>query len=242
MDSLEACIQYHFQNKALLREALTHPSIRYEKRARSVDNQRLEFLGDAVLQLVLSDTLFQRLPDRDEGLLTKLRTRLVSARALAKMARAIDLGAYIRLGKSAEAARGRERDSTLSDALEALMGAIYLDGAFEAARDFILRVADTELMAVMEKPVDVNPKGELQELLQGTLGSAPTYEIVQEEGPAHERVFRVVASFESIQLGQGKGFSKKEAEIEAAGAALAGAPLKELLRKTASDKAPGMTL
>lgn len=236
MDSLETRIQYHFQNKALLREALTHPSIRYEKRARPADNQRLEFLGDAVLQLVLSETLFQRLPDRDEGLLTKLRTRLVSARALAKMARAIGLGAHIWLGKSAESTRGRERDSTLSDALEALMGAIYVDGSFQAARDFILRVASTELQAVMEKPVDVNPKGELQELLQGILGRAPAYEIVQEEGPAHERIFRVVVSWNSTELGQGKGFSKKEAEIEAASAALAGAPLKELLHKAPSKK------
>lgn len=236
MDSLETRIQYQFRNKALLREALTHPSIRYEKRARTADNQRLEFLGDAVLQLVLSETLFRRLPGRDEGLLTKLRTRLVSARALAKMARAIGLGGYIWLGKSAELARGRERDSTLSDALEALMGAIYVDGSFEAARDFILRVADTELEAVMDKPVDVNPKGELQELLQGTMGSAPTYAIVQEEGPAHERIFRVVVSFDSTELGQGKGFSKKEAEIEAAGAALAGIPLKELLGRVRQGK------
>src|SRR4249920_1996358 len=129
LDSLETRIDYRFRNKALLQEALTHPSIRYEKRARSADNQRLEFLGDAVLQLVLSETLFRRLPNCDEGLMTKLRTRLVSERALAKMARAIGLGPFIWLGKSVQTSGGRERDSTLSDALEALMGAIYLDGS-----------------------------------------------------------------------------------------------------------------
>ncbi len=237
-ESLEARIQYHFTNKALLQEALTHPSCRSKANGRTTDNQRLEFLGDGVLQFVIAETLFKLLVDRDEGVLTKLRTRLVSERALAKMARGIGLGAYVSLGRSVENTRGRDRDSTLADALEALMGAINIDGSLEAARSFILRVAATELQAVMDKPVDVNPKGELQELLQGTLGNPPAYEIVQEEGPAHERIFRVMVVWETMELGRGQGSSKKEAEIDAATAALSGAPLKKLLRKAASSKLP----
>jgi ribonuclease-3 len=237
MDSLEARIGYEFRDRALLKEALTHPSVRYEKRAKLADNQRLEFLGDAVLQLVLSEVLFKRLPDSDEGLMTKLRTRLVSERALAKMARAIGLGPYLILGKSVEITGGRERGSTLSDALEALMGAIYLDGSFEAAERFILQTAGAELEAVMQSPVDVNPKGELQELLQGALGIAPRYVTVQEEGPAHERIFRVVVFSEATELGHGKGLSKKEAEIEAARSALAGSKLQQIMPRAKTHKA-----
>ncbi len=229
LDSLETRIQYQFHNRALLQEALTHPSTQRQQRARHADNQRLEFLGDAVLQLVLSETLYQRLPDNDEGLMTKLRTRLVSAQPLANMARAIGLGEFLWLGKSEESAGGRERDSILSDALEALMGAIYLDGSFDAAQRFVLHVADAELKTVMDKPVDINPKGELQELLEGKLGSSPTYLIVQEDGPPHKRIYQAAAFWTSIELGNGKGFSKKEAEIKAASAALTGIPLKELL-------------
>ncbi len=232
-ESLESRIQYRFRNPALLEEALTHPSVPPKKGARPANNQRLEFLGDAVLQLVLSETIFRRMPQCDEGLMTKLRTRLVSERALARMARAIGLGADVRLGKSVDVSRGRDRDSTLSDALEALMGAVYLDAGFEAAQSFVLRVADMELREVMEKPVDVNPKGDLQELLQAALGQAPDYEILQEEGPAHERIYKVVVSWKSMELGQGRGSSKKLAEVEAAADALSGAPLKELLRKVA---------
>lgn len=242
LELLETRIQYQFRDRALLQEALTHPSTRQQQRARHADNQRLEFLGDAILQLVFSETLYRRLPQSDEGLMTKLRTRLVSARPLANMARLIGLGDFLWLGKSVESSGGRERDSTLSDGLEALIGAVYLDGSFEAAQQFVMRVAHAELNAVLEKPVDINPKGELQELLERMMGNSPAYQIVQEDGPAHQRVFRAVVSWASTELGQGNGSSKKEAEVEAASAALAGTPLKELLKKSSSNKEPSETL
>ncbi len=236
MDLLEARIQHQFRNRALLEEALTHPSTRQQGRKRHADNQRLEFLGDAVLQLILSEILFQRLPNGDEGLMTKLRTRLVSERPLASMARTIGLGDFLWLGKSEDKVGGRERDSILSDAFEALTGAIYQDGSFEAAQRFVLHVAHAELNAVLDQPVDINPKGELQELLERTLGGSPTYKILREDGPAHKPTYEIAVFWKSTELGEGKGFSKKDAEIKAAIAALAGTPLHDLLKKIPSNK------
>lgn len=231
MDSLESRIRYRFRDPALLEEALTHASMRHEARETPRDNQRLEFLGDAVLDLVLSEALYQRLPDRDEGVMTKLRTRLVSEGALAKMARNLGLGNFLKINRSAEITGCRDRDSTLADALEALIGAVYLDGTLEAARAMILDVSGSELQVVLAKPVDVNPKGELQELLQGLTAITPAYAILREEGPAHERLFQAIVTWNGHRLGEGVGPSKKEAEIAAAEAALAGTELKELVHR-----------
>lgn len=240
MELLETRIQYRFRQPALLKEAMTHPSVRYVGGHRVPDNQRLEFLGDSVLQLVLSETLFQNLPGGDEGIMTKLRTRLASERALAKMARELDLGPFIVIGKGEEGTGGRDRDSTLADALEALLGAIYLDGAMEAARSFVLRMINQELQAMLERPVDVNPKGELQELLQSVSGVTPTYEIIHKEGPDHRKFYRVVVSCNGRPLGHGEGYSKQIAEIESAKAALNGNELKSLLREIGSAT-PGLS-
>jgi ribonuclease-3 len=217
---LEERIGYRFHDRQLLEEALTHPSVSHESGRRSFDNQRLEFLGDAVLQLVMTEQLYRQFAQDAEGQLTKLRSRLVSRDALEAHARAIDLGIALHLGRGEEASGGRERSSTLADAFEALIGAIYLDSSLENAREFILRVAAGDLKEIAKAPVDVNPKGQLQELLQAILPSSPTYEVISESGPEHDKEFIVRAVWEGVPLGQGSGRSKKQAEAAAALAAM----------------------
>ena len=230
MDSIETRIQYQFANPALLTEALTHASIRYESRAEVIDNQRLEFLGDAVLQLVLSEVLFRQFPDSDEGVLTKLRTRLVSTKALCTMARQLQLGTFLILGKAEESNGGRERESALADALEAVIGAVYLDGGLTSAQHFVLHLMDEELKALIKQPDDVNPKGELQELLQGLSSEAPTYEILASSGPDHKKQFDAAVLWRGKQIGHGRGLRKKDAEADAARDALVNPELANLLR------------
>ncbi len=237
MESLESRIQYVFRQPSLLEEALSHPSLRYEKRKNIPDNQRLEFLGDAVLQLVLSDAVYHRLPNADEGLMTKLRTRIVSTRPLAKLARQMQLADYIKMGRGEEANKGRERESIQADALEALIGALYLDGGLEAARGFVLRLADSELKVILATPVEINPKGELQELLQSLGTTAPSYHIVDTQGPDHEKQYAAAVVWNDRELGRGTGASKKDAQIQAAAAALAGTPLSTLLRELGTASA-----
>lgn len=220
MDALEATIGYHFADRTLLQQALTHPSLACESRRPHFDNQRLEFLGDAVIQLVLTDELFRRFPDSGEGHLTKLRSRLVSREALCHFAREIGLGKKLLLGKGELASGGRDRPSNLADAFEALAGAIFLDGGLEAARHFLEANGRTLIEAILNQPEETNPKGELQERLQAITTSSPTYVIVDEGGPDHLKSFIAEVRWEGIALGRGRGGSKKEAEINAASVAL----------------------
>jgi ribonuclease-3 len=220
MQPLEARIRYKFRNSLLLAEALTHPSLSYESQRPNFDNQRLEFLGDAVLQLVVTEELFRRFPAMPEGSLTKMRSRLVSRRALARFAMAVQLGDYVMLGKGEEASGGRKRLSTLADALEALIGAVYLDGGRKQARDLVLSLLDGEMEAIAESPGERNPKGELQEELQAIHPQAPSYRIIGESGPDHRRVFQAEVSWCGRVLATGKGKSKKDAEARAASEAL----------------------
>ena len=220
MKSLEKRIGYKFRNSLLLAEALTHPSLAYETQKPHFDNQRLEFLGDAVLQLVLTDELYHLFPKFAEGRLTKLRSRLVSRQALEKYAIACKLGNYLMIGKGEEASGGRERASTLADAFEALVGAIYLDGSITAAREFILGACKMDLEHVAEAPTEINPKGELQEILQGLSTRSPNYRIVSQEGPDHCRLFEANVEWGGQILGTGTGQSKKAAEALAAADAL----------------------
>ncbi len=218
--NLESRLGYKFRNSFLLAEAMTHPSLAYESRRPHFDNQRLEFLGDAVLQLILTEDLFRMFPDFPEGILTKLRSRLVSRRALARFALTIDLGAYVLLGKGEEATGGRRRTSTLADAFEALIGAVYMDGGFDAARELVLRLFQKEIEALAGSPEEKNPKGELQESLQALRPEAPEYEILSESGPDHRKVFQARVAWCGLELAQGRGKSKKEAEARAAAEAL----------------------
>jgi len=220
MQPLESRIEYKFRNSFLLAEALTHPSLAYESQRPHFDNQRLEFLGDAVLQLIVTEVLYKLFPDAPEGNLTKLRSRVVSRRALARFAMMIHLGDYVLLGKGEEATGGRRRLSTLADAFESLIGAIYLDSGQEAAKALIMKLFESEIDGMVTSPDERNPKGELQECLQAIHPIAPIYRIVSESGPDHRRVFQAEVVWQDKLLASGKGKSKKEAEARAAAEAL----------------------
>jgi ribonuclease-3 len=213
---LEERIGHKFRNPLLLAEALTHPSLRHETQRQGFDNQRLEFLGDAILQLVITEYLYEKFHTDPEGQLTKLRSRLVSRDTLKKYALALDLGRDLMMGRGEEASGGRARTSTLADAFEALIGAIYLDSDLNGARKFVLTQARLDLEQMAVEPVDINPKGNLQELLQSISASSPIYKVLSQTGPEHAKTFVVEVIWEGIALGKGKGNSKKEAETAAA--------------------------
>lgn len=236
MEPLEVLIGHTFHNPDLLRVALTHPSLAYETQREHPDNQRLEYLGDAVLQLVLSHHLYEAFPDSAEGALTKLRSRLVSRPALAAYGRRLELGSHLLIGRGEESSGGRLRDSALADAVEALVAAVYLDAGLHAAVKVVLRLCGEELQLVMDQPTEVNPKGQLQELLQTFTKGSPRYVIISEEGPDHKKSFVARVDWNSQTLGTGGGTSKKEAETAAAQAALEGPVVATL--KTA---VPGQT-
>lgn len=218
--TLQTRLGYTFHDEGLLRLALTHPSIAHEQNTATAHNQRLEFLGDAVLQLVLTRELYEKFPTFSEGPLTKARAKLVNRRALAERARPLDLGAHLILSRGEETNGGRERGSTLADAFEALLGALFLDGGFEAAREFIHREFAPVLDSLSELPNIENPKGELQELLQSGSEHAPEYRFVSASGADHDRDFECAVLHEGVELARGCGKSKKAAESEAAMAAL----------------------
>lgn len=220
MDPIESTISYKFVNSLLLAEALTHPSLARESKRSRFDNQRLEHLGDAVIQLILTEELFRLFPEFGEGQLTKLRSRLVSRDALCQFACKISLGHYLLLGKGELSSGGRERPSNLADAFEALAGAIYLDGGLEAARSFIFTNFREFIEEIAAQPEERNPKGTLQECLQAIAPSSPTYRLIGQEGPDHLKSFIAEVKWEGLILGQGSGRSKQEAEISAATEAL----------------------
>ena len=217
---LQTRMGYAFHDPGLLRLALTHPSVAHEQGVPMQTNQRLEFLGDAVLQVVLTQELYEKFPSFDEGPLTKARAKLVNRRTLAEHARELDLGRNLTLSRGEEMHGGRERPSALADAFEALLGAIVLDGGFEVARAFILGRFQTAFGGLAAIPTIENPKGELQELLQASSTEAPDYHVVSASGPDHDRVFECTVHHGGVELARGRGKSKKAAESEAALAAL----------------------
>jgi ribonuclease-3 len=220
MNPLEERIGYKFRNSLLLAEALTHSSISLERKNYPFDNQRLEFLGDAVLQLVVTEHLYQLFPDFSEGRLTKLRTRIVSRAGLKNHAVDIGIGGHLMMGRGEDASGGRTRASTLADAFESLVGAMYLDGGYGEVRDFILRETEEDFREIAAEPEEINPKGRLQEILQAIAPSAPLYEVISQSGPEHQKHFECRVVWENIELARGTGRSKKQAEVEAATAAL----------------------
>lgn len=210
----EDSLNYKFHNQKLLRHALTHSSYANEKRMNKLDNnERLEFLGDAVLELVTSEFLFNRNTKMPEGDLTKLRARLVCEQTLAACAREIKVGDYILLGKGEAATGGRERLSILSDAMEAIIGAIYLDGGFTNAKEFICKFV---LSDIENKKLFFDSKTILQEIVQSEYKEQLSYELLKEEGPDHNKKFTVAALVNDTHLGIGVGRTKKAAEQEAA--------------------------
>jgi ribonuclease-3 len=223
-DDLEEKLGHAFARPELLRQALTHASYGHEKRQRLPDNQRLEFLGDAVLQLAVTEELFRRFPELPEGRLTVLRARLVNRVHLQALAQELGVGDHLILGRGEENSRGRQRGSILADAMEAVIGALYEEAGWEKVRAVLLRLLGPALDAIAaeDEPVPANPKGHLQEKLQADGEHPPIYRCVAETGPAHARSYEVVVEWQGRELGRGTGASKKEAETRAAEAALAG--------------------
>lgn len=223
LDDFQQRLGHVFADGNLLRLALTHASFGHEKRQRVPDNQRLEFLGDAVLQLAVTAELYRRFPELPEGRLTVLRAGLVNRNNLQALAQELGLGEHLILGRGEANSQGRERPSILADAMEAVLGAVFEEVGWEPSRAIILRLLEPSLAAIAPENnvVGANPKGALQEKLQAEGDHPPQYKCVAESGPAHARVYEVVVEWQGRELGRGQGASKKEAETRAAQAALA---------------------
>ena len=215
MKQLEKNIGYHFRDKNLLKTAVTHSSFANENRGGLAYNERLEFLGDAVLQLVTSEKLFKENPDMPEGRMSKQRAALVCEDALAGYSKEIQLGDFMQLGKGEEATGGRNRPSILADAFEALIGAIFLDGGMDNAKRFVRRFLDVAHTSLKDY------KTLLQEIIQKNPGERLSYVVIGESGPDHDKVFNVEVHLNSNVIGKGTGKSKKQAEQAAAKEALA---------------------
>ncbi|MDE7017329.1 MAG: ribonuclease III [Lachnospiraceae bacterium] len=218
IEELEKRIEYHFKNKLLLRQALTHSSFANEQKINKYDDyERLEFLGDAVLELVTSEFLFRENAKMTEGQLTKMRASMVCEQALAYCAREFGLEEYILLGRGEEMTGGRTKDSIISDVMEALIGAVYVDAGMEAAKGFIHRFVLSDLE---HKQLFYDAKTILQERLQRDGSESLRYALIREEGPDHDKVFVVEARIGEKKIGEGQGRTKKAAEQQAAYQAL----------------------
>lgn len=213
---LSRIISYRFQDIELLKQALTHRSYMHESSEGICSNERLEFLGDAVLGLIVTEELYRRYPERSEGDLTKLKTVLVNGEMLAKQAEKIGLGRFMFLGSGEEGSGGRARPSLLSDAFEALLGAIYLDGDLSECRRFLSRFLFQDMDHVLDQSLFKNYKSRLLEHVQGMGMDKPEYRILKETGPDHKKEFTVEVRIQGRLMGKGRGFSKKRAEQAAA--------------------------
>jgi len=221
LSKLEDLIGYKFKNKDLLKEALTHRSYLNENPSWGLsDNERLEFLGDAVLELAVTEELFNRYPDYSEGELTPIRSALVNFQMLAQIAGFLNLGEFILLSRGEAKDIGRAREVILANGLEALLGAVYLDSSYETVKTFVNRFILSRLEEVMRKGLYKDSKSLLQEKIQEQLKLTPTYKVLKESGPDHEKIFTVGVYFGDNLIAEGAGPSKQEAEVEAARAAL----------------------
>lgn len=219
MKVLEENLKYTFKNKVLLTNALTHSSYANEVRNGVSSNERLEFLGDSVLSLVVADYLYKNFPNIPEGELTKLRASLVCEKSLCSFSRELELGKFLLLGKGEDKGGGRERDSILADAFEAVLAAMYLDGGMEIARKHVMRFVLNELKNTDDE-VFKDYKTALQEIIQRNPEESVTYILTGESGPDHDKLFEVEVHLNSNVIGKGSGKSKKQAEQMAAKQAL----------------------
>lgn len=225
LEELEEKVGYHFKNRALLKQALTHSSFANEQKInKAQDYERLEFLGDAVLELISSEFLYKEYPKMPEGQLTKKRSSLVCGFALAFCAKDIKIGDYVLLGKGEENTGGRGRDSITADVMESIIGAIYLDGGYEDAKAFIQRFILSDLE---NKQLFYDSKTLLQEEIQKDNNSTLQYELISETGPDHEKEFVIEARVNGKVLGRGVGKTKKAAQQQAAYEALLACKVKE---------------
>lgn len=219
MKDLQAKLNYEFKNEKLLKNALTHSSYANEMRNGTLSNERLEFLGDSVLSIVVSEYLYKKFHNLPEGELTKLRASLVCEKSLCEFSRELELGKFLLLGKGEDKGGGRERDSILADAFEAVLAAIYLDGGFKVAENHVMRFILPELEHIGDE-VFKDYKTALQEIIQRNPEESVTYILTGESGPDHDKVFEVEVHLNSNIIGKGKGKSKKQAEQFAAKEAL----------------------
>jgi len=216
LEEIELIIGYVFENKQLLLTALVHRSFANEyKEETLINNERLEFLGDSILGLVVAEYLYHRLPSYPEGLLSQLRSRLVDSAACLKYMQKLQLSEFILLGRGEQMTEGRKRTSIIADAFEALIGALYLDGGLTIVKSFILCHFEEEATAAIGSPAR-NFKAELQDFSQKKTQNVPVYKVAKETGPDHAKIFHVIVYVESQEMGFGVGASKKEAEQRAA--------------------------
>lgn len=218
--NLEKEINITFKNKSLLELAFIHKSFVNESKKQKAHNERLEFLGDAVLELAVTEHLYTKYVDKPEGDLTNWRSALVKGKNLAFVASKLNLGAYLCLSKGEELSGGREKAYLLANTTEALIGAIYLDRGFQVARDFIMEHIVILLDDIVSKGLDIDPKSRVQELAQERLNITPRYELMEESGPDHSKTFVMGIYFDSALIGKGSGSSKQAAEESAAKDAL----------------------
>ncbi len=218
MNDIYNKIGYTFKNEKLMERALTHSSYANENKCH--DNERLEFFGDSILSVIVSEKLFKMFDSTDEGGLSKMRASLVCEQSLEKIARKIDLGNLIRLGKGEERTGGRKRPSVVSDAFEALIAAIYLDGGMEKAKEWVLNIMDDEISSIRNDNCFGDYKTHLQEILQSKGASNIEYNVLSEDGADHMKKFVVSVICNGKELGRGSGSSKKEAEQNAAKSAV----------------------
>ena len=221
LTSLEKIIGYKFNNKDLLKEALTHRSYLNENASWGLPhNERLEFLGDAVLELAVTEELYHRLPDYSEGILTPIRAALVNYQALLEIAAEIKLEKHLLLSKGEANGNDRSREAILANATESVIGAIYLDSDYKTIKKFINQFVMARLDEVMRGESYRDPKSVLQEKIQSTKKLTPTYKVLEESGPEHNKVFKVAVYFDKKKIAAGEGLSKQEAETQAAKKAL----------------------
>jgi len=226
IEALEERLDYHFTDKSIVLEALTHRSYAHEKKNKQ-NYERLEFLGDAVLQLIVTEYLLDRYKDYDEGLLSKLRGYFVSEGFLSKVATELKLGEHILLGKGEKASGGKYKESLLCDIFESVVAAIYLDGGYDEARKIIITHFGTRIDEDISNSSFVDAKSELQKISQRKFGTLPDYTVLDEKGPEHDKIFVVRVDVEDLVSERGIGKTKKSAEKDAA---------KNALKKLGNEK------
>lgn len=205
-----------FQNKNLFKQAFIHRSYLNETREQLSSNERLEFLGDSILSFVVSEYLYAKYPDFDEGILTNIRSLVVNTKSLASIAKQFEFGKYLMLSRGEEESKGRENDTLLANSVEAFLGALFLDQGIEAIKQFILPIFTPTIETIVKNKAFKDPKSLLQEYVQAQKQNSPLYKVIHEEGPPHAKIFTIGVFVKDSMLGQGVGKSKQEAEENAA--------------------------
>ncbi len=213
-------LKVFYEHHEIFKEAFTHRSAVNEKTKLKSHNERMEFLGDAVLELSATDFLFKHFPERPEGELTSLRSALVKKENLAKVARKLEIGTLLRMSKGEARSGGRNKDYLLANLIEAFIGALYISAGYEVADKFIQQFVLDEIDHILKDNLHIDAKSQFQEFTQGHFGITPRYEVISDEGKDHEKVFELGAFLNQTEVGRGKGHSKKQAQVEAASDAL----------------------